>query len=173
MSRRSLYKGMFELKTIRGKEKQLFYPVVALPRWSLKQVLPVVAPLGIRTGFRGTSRKWTLMNGAKDKIPTDTPPGVVYAIGCLDCEQVYVGETARTSRERLKEHRCHTRTGKVELSAVAQHVADTDHKIHWKPRFLTRERTTTARKVREALIIHRLDRKGGGMHGYISRYMVH
>ena len=121
----------------------------------------VLAPLGIRTAFRGTSRKWTLMSGAKDKIPPDTQPGVVYAIGCLDCEQVYVGETARTSRERLKEHKCHTRMGKGELSAVAQHVADTAHEIHWKARILARERTTTARKVREALIIHRLDRKGG------------
>ena len=51
--------------------------------------------------------------------------------------------------------------GKVELSAVAQHVADTTHKIHWKARILARESTTTARKVREALIINRLDRKGG------------
>ena len=46
----------------------------------------VLAALGIRTAFRGTSRKWTLMNGAKDKIPADTQPDIVYAIGCLDCE---------------------------------------------------------------------------------------
>ena len=51
--------------------------------------------------------------------------------------------------------------GKVELSAVAHHVADMAHKIHWKARILVRERTTTVQKVREALIIHRLDRKGG------------
>ena len=50
--------------------------------------------------------------------------------------------------------------GKGELSAVAQHVADTAHKLHWKEPILARERTTTAQKVREALLIHRLDKKG-------------
>ena len=96
-----------------------------------------------------------MMSRAKDTLPADSQPGVVYAIGGADCEQIYVGETARTGKERLKKHKCHTRMGKSEFSAIAHHVQETQHQIHWKTRINAKERNTTARKIREALIIRR------------------
>ena len=88
-----------------------------------------------------------MMSRAKDTLPADSQPGVVYAIGGADCEQIYVGETARTGKERLKEHKCHTRMGKSEFSAIAHHVQETQHQIHWKTRIIAKERNTTAQKI--------------------------
>ena len=117
----------------------------------------VLAPLGIMTAFSSKKRKWSLMRGAKDRLSADTQPGVVYALGCADCHQVYIGETGRTAKERTKEHKCHTRMGKTEMSAIAQHVLDTNHQIHWQPRVLVKEQHVTKRKIHEALIIRALD----------------
>lgn len=96
------------------------------------------------------------MCGAKDRIKPQEDPGVVYAIGCMGCAKVYVGETNRTASQRAREHRCHTRTGHTELSAIAQHAHATGHPIHWEPRVLTKERHAQARKIKEAIAIQRL-----------------
>ena len=66
--------------------------------------------------------KWQLMKGTKDAIPADTNPGVVYALGCMDCSAVYIGETARSAKKRMEEHQRHTKRGKAEMSAIAHHV---------------------------------------------------
>ena len=118
-----------------------------------------LATLGIRTAMRTNSLKWTLMGRAKDAIPSAALPGVVYAIGCKDCPQVYVGETMRTASQRTKEHKSHARLGHPELSAVAAHQLNEGHAIHWEPSIVARERDSMKRKVREALVIHQLAKK--------------
>ena len=51
--------------------------------------------------------------------------------GCL-CDrlqrlpEIYIGETSRTARLRVKEHREHVRKGAGEKSAVAEHVIETN-----------------------------------------------
>ena len=72
--------------------------------WSITATIPyvrgtsegirrVLAKLGIKTAFTSRGRKWSLMRGAKDKLLADTQPGVIYILGCADCELVYMGET--------------------------------------------------------------------------------
>ena len=68
----------------------------------------VLAPLEIRTVMKPRRMKWLLMGDAKDKLSADQEPGVVYANGCKTCPSVYIGETARTARQRVKEHEMHT-----------------------------------------------------------------
>ena len=59
------------------------------------------------------------MQGAKDKVQPSREAGVIYALGCMECPRVYVGETARTADLRSKEHQAHARDGRLEQSAVA------------------------------------------------------
>ena len=118
-----------------------------------------LAPLDIKTVSRAKQRKWNVMKGVKDALPADSQPGVVYALGCRDCSQVYIGETTRTAKQRIKEHKDHTKKGKDDMSAVAKHVIDTGHKIHWKPRIITTEKKPLQRKVREALTIHQVAKR--------------
>ena len=87
--------------------------------------------------------KWSIIRGAKDMLPAEREPGVVYALGCTDCPSVYIGETARNARRRTKAHKMHTRTGHVELSAVADHAHTEGHSIHWTPRVLAKEDNVT------------------------------
>ena len=54
---------------------------------------------------------------------------------CNDCDQVYVGETARNAKVRAKEHRALARNGHPELSAVAKHTLK-GHDVEWKPNVL-------------------------------------
>ena len=49
--------------------------------------------------------------------------------------------------------------GKSEFSAIAHHEQETRHQIHWKTRIIAKECNTTARKIREALIIRRVNAK--------------
>ena len=116
----------------------------------------VLAKLEIRTTMKPVQSKWSFMCRAKDTIPPKESPGVVYAIGCLTCPKIYIGETNRTAKQRALEHRCHTRTGTVEQSAIADHAHTTGHDIHWEPRVIAKEPRTASRKVTEAIVIHQL-----------------
>ena len=119
----------------------------------------ILATVGIRTAMKTMDIKWQLMKRAKDAIPANRVPGVVYAIGCKECPQVYIGETKRTAQQRAKEHNAHARLGHPDLSAVAAHCLTTSHAIHWEPMVVVREQSMLKRKVREALAIHQLNRK--------------
>ena len=46
------------------------------------------------------------------------------------------------------------------MSAIAKHVLETRHAMHWKPRILKTERKTIERKVHEAFAIHTLTKRG-------------
>ena len=108
---------------------------------------------------RPTRRKWRLLKDAKDRLPTDTQAGVVYAVGCKDCPKVYIGETGRTVKQRLKEHQDHTKKGNVDKSAIANHIITTGHEIHWQARVIKREEHMLRRKVHQAVAIHKLAQK--------------
>ena len=103
------------------------------------------------------------MKGVKDNIPPEKEPDVVYAIGCMECREVYIGETSRTAEQRVKEHKAHVTHGRTEQSAFASHVAEKQHQVYWKPRIIEKERNTTKQKVKEALTIRKLEKKDGAM----------
>ena len=47
------------------------------------------------------------------------------------------------------------------MSAVAQHVLETGHAIHWKAKVLRKETETVKRKVHEPLFINKLGKREG------------
>ena len=121
----------------------------------------ILTPFNIRTVMKPTTLKWSLMKRAKDTLPAEETPGAIYALGCAECPRVYIGETARTAKQRTREHKCHANTGHTELSAVARHVHEEAHRIHWKATVIARETDTTKRKIKEALAIRRLEKNSG------------
>ena len=143
---------------LRSTQKHEWQTTASLPyvRGISEAIGRILKPLGIRTVTRKQTLKWDLMKGAKDSLPPEKEPGVIYAIGCQVCPKVYVGETVRTSETRVKEHKAHVKHGRMEQSAVANHVINEDHAMHWKPRVVGKEKNTTKRKVKEALLIKKL-----------------
>ena len=66
---------------------------------------------------------------------------------------MYIGETGRSLRTRVKEHVAHARNRRTDLSAMAEH-AWSGHKMIWTPKVLASEKTTKEHRVREALESH-------------------
>ena len=78
------------------------------------------------------------------------PLGVVYVIKCGMCEWSYVGETSRTLKERLKEHRRMV-TNMSDASEIARHVMETGHRMEWdKADILAKEENYGRRIFKEA-----------------------
>ena len=142
------------------EEKTISIPYIKGTSEAIRRVL---APLGIRTAMRANKMKWSIMGRAKDKLDKNETPGVVYAVGCTECKDVYIGETRRTVAQRIKEHQADTRLGHTERSAIAEHIHSTGHKVHWEARIIEKEQHGRRRKVKEALHIHRMKQKGGSM----------
>ena len=53
--------------------------------------------------------------------------------------------------QRVREHKCHTRTGQTKLSAIAKHEQNEGHDIFWQPRVIAKETDTPKRKIKEPL----------------------
>ena len=67
----------------------------------------------------------------KVETPPDpvTTKGVVYRIPC-ECGSVYVGETGRTLKQRITEHKRAVKNVNSNIG-IAVHVAKTKHQIRW------------------------------------------
>ena len=72
-----------------------------------------------------------MLTKVKNTLPPGKQSNVVYRIPC-SCSQVYIGETKRRLETRLKEHRDACERGMMEKSAVAEHVWEHHHPIHWE-----------------------------------------
>ena len=89
--------------------------------------------------------------------------GVVYEIPCMDCPEVYVGETKRTLKVRLGEHRQVVKRGDPK-NGIAVHVQKTNHCINWEGATVLRRakgfwlrRTVEAIQIKKATLNMNLD----------------
>ena len=65
----------------------------------------VLRPLDIKVAFRPLCTLRHQLVHSKDHVPRDQQAGVVYQIPCSDCLKVYIGQSGRTLKHRLSEHR--------------------------------------------------------------------
>ena len=91
----------------------------------------ILALLGIRSVFTSArTLKRTLMK-VKSRLPDDKRRGVVYQIPCNNCDHVYTGESKRTLKIRMVEHRRAVQKSDP-YNGIAVHVAKSHHSIDWK-----------------------------------------
>ena len=89
----------------------------------------------------------------KSRIPPEKMKGVLYEVQCNNCEEVYVGETGRTLKKRISEHkqavkRCDQKNG------IAVLVMRKGHTINWEEVSVkTSETVYWKRRVLEAIRI--------------------
>ena len=76
----------------------------------------------------------------KDPVNKLDKNNLIYNISCADCSTSYIGQTSRTLRTRVKEHKNLSKgkpdhqisyTNLEKSSAIAAHCIDKDHKIDW------------------------------------------
>ena len=92
----------------------------------------------------------SLLVHPKDKTETLDKCGVIYELACLDCSSSFIGETARTLRSRVDDHK------KPGTSPVYDHAANSTHSIDYEGVVVkAREEDWFKRGVKEAIHIKR------------------
>ena len=94
----------------------------------------------------------TTTDDGQGKLDKHDVKGIVYSIPC-ECGSLYIGETGRTLKTRLMEHKrsvCNRDTN----NGIAVHVIETDHSVQWEQAAVIKtEEFITKWKVQEALTI--------------------
>ena len=67
----------------------------------------------------------------KDQINHNEKSNLVYKVSCQNCAFVYIGQTKRDLKSRIKEHQRTIKFQRPEKSALCQHSMENDHLIDW------------------------------------------
>jgi len=90
----------------------------------------------------------------KDVLPVLSRSNVVYQINCRDCDSSYVGQTKRTLRTRVNEHRNHVGRSTAQNSVITDHRVTTKHDFDWdRVKILDKEMNLNKRLISEMIFI--------------------
>ena len=91
---------------------------------------------GIKLAF---NNRYSIGKQFSKKVSSEKPenekPGI-YRLDCLDCNKVYIGQTARSLKIRNSEHQRCIKNKEIERSAVAAHYWEEKHRIDNNPKLL-------------------------------------
>ena len=106
----------------------------------------------IRTVFKSDTTLRSYLVRPKDALEPDKQ-GVVYKIPC-QYGKVYIGETGRAMKDRIKEHDRDIRLTHSQTSAVSEHANKTGHFPLWNQvKFIDLDPHRYTRRVKEAIHI--------------------
>ena len=88
-------------------------------------------PLGVKAIFKPQSTLKQQRVRVKLKMPEEKRKEVVYQVPCKDCPKAYIGETKRTLKIRISEHKQAVKRGD-EKNRIAVHTHTTNHNINWE-----------------------------------------
>jgi len=90
----------------------------------------------------------------KDVLPVLSHSNVVYQINCRDSDSSYVGQTKRTLRARVNEHRSHMGRSSAQNSVITDHRVYTKHEFDWdRAKILDKETNLNKRLISERIFI--------------------
>ena len=105
---------------------------------------------------RGNTIGRTLSRLKRPKGPAERR-GIVYSIGCKDCDKEYIGESQRTLDKRRSEHMKCCETGD-ETNGIYMHTRNTKHRIDWlNAKVIGLEANSSRRKKLESIHIKAQD----------------
>ena len=89
----------------------------------------------------------------KTAVEEEKKKGVVYEVPCGECDQVYIIETGRNLKERLKEHQYAVKKKDLK-NGIAAHACQQQHRVDWSAaKVRCTEQHYWKRKVLEAIHI--------------------
>ena len=153
MTRKSLHRHKSRRPT-QTEEEDGKIDTICLPyiQGLSEDVERAVRDLNIRAVFKTTLTLRRYLTKVKTPTDPNNTKGVVYMIPC-ECGRVYVGETGRTLKQRITEHKRAVKNADSN-NGLAVHVAGTGHTIHWdEAEVVCREEQWTKRKIKESLTI--------------------
>ena len=123
--------------------------VIPYTKGTAESIKHICGKYGIQAHFKGNTTIKQILMKPKDRDPKDSKSGLKYNYQCpqLDCNDEYIGETARTLGERRKEHL-------KQLSPIHRHSQATGHPIdNNKFNIIGREDWEQARTIKESIYI--------------------
>jgi len=112
--------------------------------------------LDTKTSFYSLNKLENFIKGQKDSIPKLLQTNLVYKLTCRDCDATYVGQTGRTLKTRISEHRNHINRNTNTHSVITEHRTKFSHEFNWdNVEILDRERFLSKRLISEMIYIKR------------------
>ena len=107
--------------------------VVSIPYISntSEAIRRVLSKVNIRCAFKPQLTLRNCLVKPKDQIPQQSRSNVVYSIPCTRCPKLYIGESKRSLKTRITEHKRALRQGDSNSSAPAEHAMVHNHPIDW------------------------------------------
>ena len=108
--------------------ERVYHPTAVIPyiRGLSEQLERAYAKHGVSIIHKPSNTIRQMLVQPKDKTSHLEKCGAVYLIKCNDCEDNYIGETARALSTRLNEHQ-KTWVEPPTLTSVGEHLRDTRH----------------------------------------------
>ncbi|XP_062708533.1 uncharacterized protein LOC134288261 [Aedes albopictus] len=121
-----------------------FYPKITNP------IKTTLHRQGLHVVHKSENTLRDLLCNLKDKVPPDEQSGI-YQIPCKDCPAVYIGQTRRKVKVRIREHKNAVVSKKSNESSVAAHTVETDHEIDWGSAKIVKTRRFFTKKATQLL----------------------
>ena len=123
--------------------------VIPYTKETAESIKHIFGKYSIQVHFKGNTTINQVLIKPKDQDPKEKKSGVIYSYQCkhLACNEEYIGETARTLRERSKEQR-------KQPSPIHVHIQQTGHTITDNSfNIIGREDWRQARTIKESIFI--------------------
>ena len=136
------------------ENRTLCVPYVRGLSEKIANVCRSIKGVNMRAVFKPCRTIRQMLVRVKNRIPEDRRKGVIYEIPCQDCEKVYIGETGRTLKKRVSEHKEAVRKFNMN-NGVGTHVHNEDHRIDWEgAKVIGQQEFYWKRRVTEAIMIY-------------------
>ena len=86
-----------------------------------ESIAKAIKKFGLKVTFcRLRNNLHNLLYNKKDKTKSDYKCGV-YAICCLNCKNIYIGESKRYLKDRVNEHKRYVKNNVINNSSITEH----------------------------------------------------
>ena len=91
----------------------------------------ILLETGVQVAFKLFLTIGRFLPSLKDEINHNEKSNLIYEVPCQNCPFVYIGQTKRDLKSRIKEHQRAIKYQRPEKSALCQHSMENDHLIDW------------------------------------------
>ncbi|XP_055589843.1 uncharacterized protein LOC129742024 [Uranotaenia lowii] len=103
----------------------LFFPPLT------NDIRKILSNHGLKVAYKSSNTLKDRLVSLKDKVPPEERSGI-YEIPCETSPAVYIGQTRRKFKTRIKEHKNAVDNNKTNESSVAAHASESNNSIDWE-----------------------------------------